>query len=300
MFRVARWRRAIASANIARAFPELGESARASLLRGSYRNLGEIIAEFIWSYRATPAQIAERVAIDNPELINSEIRSGRSVLLMTAHFCNWEWQVLAGNGVLDHPMYPVYKPQRLASLDRFILAARGRFGGTPIPHKALTRELLRHRSEARVYAMVADQVPTIDEPKHWTRFLGQDSAFFVGADAIARILAAPVVFVEMHRVRRGHYRMRLERIAEPPYARGPRLRRDRALCAGARDGNPGRPGRLAVGAQPLEVRQAADRLTASFRPVGPAAFCRPRSRRREARSPAAAPRRGCFAAVRRL
>jgi KDO2-lipid IV(A) lauroyltransferase len=217
LFRVGRWRRAIASANIARAFPDLGESARASLLRGSYRNLGEIIAEFIWSYRATPAQIAERVAIDNPELINSEIRSGRSVLLMTAHYCNWEWQVLAGNGVLDHPMYPAYKPQRLASLDRFILAARARFGGTPIPHKALTRELLRHRSEARVYAMVADQVPTIDEPKHWTRFLGQDSAFFVGADAIARVLAASVVFVEMHRVRRGHYRMRLERIAEPRY-----------------------------------------------------------------------------------
>jgi Kdo2-lipid IVA lauroyltransferase/acyltransferase len=220
VFRVARWRHAIASANIARAFPELGESARASILQGSYRNLGEIIAEFVWSYRATPAQIAERVSIDNPEVITGETQSVRSVLLMTAHYCNWEWQVLASNGVLDHPMYPVYKPQRLASLDRFILAARTRFGGTPIPHKALTRELIRHRREARVYAMVADQVPTIDEPKHWTRFLGQDSAFFVGADAVARILAAPVIFVGMHRVRRGYYRMHLERIAEPPYARG--------------------------------------------------------------------------------
>ncbi len=220
VFRVARWRRAIAKANIARAFPEIGESVRASILRESYRNLGEIIAEFVWSYRATPAQIAERVSIDNPEVITDETRSGRSVLLMTAHYCNWEWQVLAGNGVLDHPMYPVYKPQRPASLDRFILTARARFGGTPIPHKTLTRELIRHRREARVYAMVADQVPTIDEPKHWSRFLGQDSAFFVGADAIARILAAPVIFVGMHRVRRGYYRMHLERIAGPPYARG--------------------------------------------------------------------------------
>jgi Kdo2-lipid IVA lauroyltransferase/acyltransferase len=172
VFRVVRWRRAIARENIARAFPELGESARASILRGSYRNLGEIFAEFVWSYRATSAQIAERVSIDNPEVITDETRSGRSVLLMTAHYCNWEWQVPAGNGVLDHPMYPVYKPQRLASLDRFIVAARARFGGTPIPHKTLTREMIRHRRDVRVYAMVADQVPTIDEPKHWTRFLG--------------------------------------------------------------------------------------------------------------------------------
>lgn len=219
-FRVLHWRRAVARANIVLAFPELGEAARASLLRRSYRNLGEIIAEVIWSYRASPGQIAARVVIENPEIVNAETRAGHSVLLLTAHFCNWEWQVLAGNGVLDRPMHAVYKPRPQATLDRFAVEARSRFGGTPIPHKALTRELIRHRSEPRVYAMVADQVPTVDEPKHWTRFLGQDTAFFVGADAIARILAAPVVFVEMQRVRRGHYRMRLERIAAPPYAPG--------------------------------------------------------------------------------
>ena len=219
-FRLLRWRRAIARTNLERAFPELDDVERASLLQRSYRNLGEIIAEVLWSYRATPAEIAARVVIENPEVVNAETRAGRSVLLMTAHFCNWEWQVLAGNGVLDRPMHPVYKPRRQASLDRFAVEARARLGGTPIPHKALTRELIRHRSEPRVYALVADQVPTIDEPKHWTHFLGNETAFFVGADAIARILAAPVVFVDMRRVRRGHYRVRLERIAAPPYAPG--------------------------------------------------------------------------------
>ena len=217
---VLHWRLVVARANIRLAFPELDAAERASLLRRSYRNLGDIIAEVLWSYRATPAEIAARVVVENPEVVNDEIRAGRSVLLMTAHFCNWEWQVLAGNGVLDRPLHPVYKPRRQASLDRFAVEARARFGGTPIPHKALTRELIRHRSEPRVYAMVADQVPTIDEPKHWTRFLGQDTAFFIGADAIARILAAPVVFVDMQRVRRGHYRVRLEQIAAPPYAAG--------------------------------------------------------------------------------
>ena len=67
--------------------------------------------------------------------------------------------------------------------------------------------------------MVADQTPTLDEPKHWTRFLNQDSAFFVGADAIARILKAPVLFVEMDRVARGRYRMRVSTLARPPYDR---------------------------------------------------------------------------------
>jgi Kdo2-lipid IVA lauroyltransferase/acyltransferase len=217
---VLRWRRRLASENLARSFPEKSEAERAAILKQCYRNLCDLFAENIWSYSATPADIQRHVSVENSELILHRTRAGQSVLLMTAHFCNWEWQVLAGNTVLDEPMFPVYKPQRVVMIDRFLRDARGRFGGSPIPHKRLTRELIRRRSETHVYAMVADQTPTADEPKHWTKFLGQDTAFFVGADAIARILKAAVMFVEMHRVRRGHYTMRVSVIAEPPYERG--------------------------------------------------------------------------------
>jgi KDO2-lipid IV(A) lauroyltransferase len=216
---VLRWRRRLASENIARSFPEKSGAERAAILRQSYRNLGDLIAEIIWSDGASPADIKRRVTVENPELIVEETRAGRSVLLMTAHFCNWEWQVLAGNTALDRPMFPVYKPQRVAAIDRFLREVRSQFGGAPIPHKAVTRQLIRRRSEAQVYAMVADQTPTVEEPKHWTRFLNQDTAFFVGADAIARILRAPVAFVEMRRVARGRYRMRVSMLTEPPYDR---------------------------------------------------------------------------------
>jgi len=215
-----RWRRRLAADNIARAFPELSVEARAAILKQSYRNLADLMAEIIWSYGATPEQIRERVTVENPEVVLERTRAGQSILLMTAHFCNWEWQVLTGNTWLDEPMFPVYKPQRVAAIDRFLVEARSRFGGTPIPHTALTRELLHRRSETHVYALVADQTPTHDELKYWTTFLHQDSAFFVGADAIARILKAAVVFVSMQRVRRGHYSMRVSVIAEPPYERG--------------------------------------------------------------------------------
>jgi Kdo2-lipid IVA lauroyltransferase/acyltransferase len=219
-YRLMRWRCDVATANLERAFPEKTAAERAAILEQSYRNLADLIAEVLWGFGATREQLAERVRVENPELVTDETRAGRSVLLMTAHFCNWEWQVLAGNLLLDEPMYPVYKPQRFAALDRFLREGRARFGGEPIPHKALTRFLLKRRSEAHVYAMVADQTPTIDEPKHWTTFLNQDSTFFVGADAIARILQAPVLFVEMRRVARGRYTMRVSRLADPPYAKG--------------------------------------------------------------------------------
>jgi Kdo2-lipid IVA lauroyltransferase/acyltransferase len=216
---ILRWRRRLAADNIARSFPELSAEARAAILKQSYRNLCDIVAEVIWSYGASPEDLRKRVDVINPEVVLERIRAGQSILLMTAHYCNWEWQVLAGNTWLDEPMFPVYKPQRVAAIDNFLREARGRFGGTPIPHTKLTRELLRRRSEAHVYAMVADQTPVHNELKYWTTFLHQDTAFFMGADAIARILQATVVFVEMQRVRRGYYTMKVSVIAEPPYDR---------------------------------------------------------------------------------
>ena len=53
--------------------------------------------------------------------------------------------------------------------------------------------------------------------KFWTRFLNQDTAFFTGADKIARFLDAPVIYVAMRRVRKGHYSVRLHVLVEPPY-----------------------------------------------------------------------------------
>ena len=218
--RLLRWRRALALRNLAPAFPDKSERELAAILDQSYRNLGDLVAEIIWAGGASRAELGERVVVENADLINDETRAGRSVLLMTAHFCNWEWQVLAGNLHLDRPMSPVYKPQRVGAIDRFLRETRSRFGGEPIPHKKLTRVLLRRRSEAQVYAMVADQTPTVDEPKHWSRFLNRDTAFFVGADAIARILQAPVFFVRMRRVERGRYVMCVSKLTAPPYPKG--------------------------------------------------------------------------------
>ena len=94
---------------------------------------------------------------------------------------------------------------------------RCRFGGKLIPRKEFVYELLSHAGEPRAYALIADQTPRKEDPKHWTRFLRQDTAFFVGAGKIAKFLESPVYFVSMKRERRGHYAVRLDVLAEPPY-----------------------------------------------------------------------------------
>ncbi len=219
-FHVLRWHRELAVRNLANAFPEKSPAERALILRQSYVNLGETLAETFWGFGARPEEFAQRVAVENPELITRYVAEKHPVILMTAHVCNWEWLLPGAGAQFDIPIDAVYKPLRVASLDEFIRDARSRFGGKPIPIKSFLFELMRRAGEVRAYAMVADQTPPRNMDKYWTRFLNQDTAFFTGADKIARFLEAPVVYVAMRRLRRGHYTVHLHPLVEPPYEYG--------------------------------------------------------------------------------
>jgi KDO2-lipid IV(A) lauroyltransferase len=225
VYRILRWRRALSATNIANAFPEKTPAERSLILQQSYRNLGRFLAEALWGWNASAEALAARVRIVNPELIARFTSKGQSVVLLAAHFCNWEWLLLSAGVVLKIPIDAVYKPQRVRGIDEFLKARRARFGGNPIPHQSFMFEVMKRRKEVRAYALVADHTPKHNEEKHWTRFLHQDTAFYVGADKIAKILKAPVIYVAMRRAEAGHYTVELELLAEPPYDResGPEI-----------------------------------------------------------------------------
>ena len=225
VYRVLHWRRRLAATNLANAFPEMTAAERDEILRQSYRNLGRTLAEALWGFAASGEALAARVHYVNPELIAQYTARGQSVVLLAAHFCNWEWLLLTAGAVLKVPIDAVYKPQRVPSVDVYLRAARSRFGGNPIPHQTFMFEVMKRRADVRAYALVADHTPKHNEEKHWTRFLNQDTAFFVGADKIARILKAPVIYVAMRREGVGRYSVELKVLAEPPYDRdsGPEI-----------------------------------------------------------------------------
>ena len=216
-FHVLRWHRELAARNLAHSFPEKSQAERAALLQQSYVNLGQTLAETFWGFGASADELAQRVAIENPEVIERYIAEKVPVVVLTAHVCNWEWLLPGTAAQFGIPIDAVYKPLRVASLDAFIRDTRSRFGGKPIPIQSFLFEVMRRAGQARAYAMVADQTPPRNMDKYWTRFLHQDTAFFTGADKIARFLDAPVIYIAMRRVSKGHYSVRVHVLVEPPY-----------------------------------------------------------------------------------
>jgi Kdo2-lipid IVA lauroyltransferase/acyltransferase len=219
-FYLVRWRREYTERDIDNAFPERSAVERAALLRQSYRRAADTLMEAVWGFGASAEALRARVTIDNPEVMQRCADAGRSVVLLTAHYANWEWLLLAAGVHFDIPIDVVYQPQRVGAIDEFFRGARSRFGSTLIPRKEFIYALMTHGSEPRAYALIADQTPKPPDPKLWLTFLHQDTAFFVGAGKIARFLDADVVYVDMERTGRGRYSVRFILLAEPPYGDG--------------------------------------------------------------------------------
>ncbi len=208
-YRVARYRLGVVRDNIAGAFPELAPRARRRVERDYYRRLGELVAEVVKSATLPAEELDRRVTLTNLALARDELDAGRSVLIVAAHQCNWEWLLLALSLKLGYPLDAAYKPLHGARSERLMRAIRTRFGGELVPAKEILGRILGKRG-ARAVAMVADQEPVTSDYKWWTRFLSRPTAFYMGPEKIARATRYAVLFASMRRVERGRYEVALE------------------------------------------------------------------------------------------
>jgi KDO2-lipid IV(A) lauroyltransferase len=111
------------------------------------------------------------------------------------------------------PVHATYKPLKGEFGDRLMLTIRSRFGAEMISARRLLMRVLRYRGQARIVAMVTDQAPTESGVRYFTDFMGLDTAFFIGPEAIARAGKLPVWYLAMRRESRGHYRIEFRPIA---------------------------------------------------------------------------------------
>ena len=146
------------------------------------------------------------------EAATSYLRSGQTVMLVTSHLCNWEWLFHGVTLQLGFPVDAAYKTVADARGEQLMLGMRTRFGAKLIPARDLLATVLARRAVVRAVAVNADQAPAQSERHQWLQFLGQDTAFYVGAEQIARSMRMPMVYVSMRRVSRGHYVAQLREV----------------------------------------------------------------------------------------
>jgi KDO2-lipid IV(A) lauroyltransferase len=217
LYHIIRYRKDVVLRNLQNAFPDKKPKDIETVARHFYRNYSDVIVEMVKTISIDGEALARRIHFSNSHILEDFLSQGQSVIVMLAHHCNIDWLLLACDIKLKYPMDAVYKPLHDKSLDRLLLETRSRFGAKPIPAKNTVLEIMKRKQETRCFAIVPDQTPRAEDEKFWTRFLNQDTAFFLGVEKIARLTRYPVLFMAVKRISRGHYEASFKLIAEPPY-----------------------------------------------------------------------------------
>jgi KDO2-lipid IV(A) lauroyltransferase len=210
---LAHYRLDVVRANLTGALTSLDPRELAKIESHYYRVLGELVVETLKAAAFTADEMRSRVRLNNLSLVREELDAGRSVLIVAAHQCNWEWMLLAMSLELEHPLDAAYKPLRGLHGERVMHAIRTRFGSNLVPAKELLTTIIANRGQTRAIAMVADQEPVTTDYKWWTTFLGRETAFYMGPEKIARATRFAVMFAGMRRLKRGYYEVTFEPIS---------------------------------------------------------------------------------------
>ena len=212
------YRKQVVRANLAASFPERDEAERLRIERRYYHHLCDLLVEGIYNLFASPRSIMKRYRVTNRALVNQYYEQGRSVVLMSAHYNDWEYMVTSLNMQLFHHGIGVGKALSNKVLEPWVFRRRTRFG-TQVVYADTVRdevEFYQHHGVPCALMMLSDQSPAHVDKCYWTTFLHQDTPFLYGAEYFARKYNLPVLYYRVDKVRRGYYEVTFSQLCEDP------------------------------------------------------------------------------------
>lgn len=184
----------------------------AGLTRKTFQYFGKYLVDFFRFTRLRPEDIRRWVSIERLDHLADAHRLGRGVLVVTAHFGNWEMggAVLAS---LGYTVNAVVMPQRMRRLERLLSRQREERGMRILPVGQAALGILRCLKRGELVALLADR----DFSKHTETvgFFGQPARLPQGAAALALRTGAPIVPAFMMRQEDDTFLLRLHPAIRP-------------------------------------------------------------------------------------
>ena len=219
IFKIFGYRKRVVYENLRNSFPEKDADEIHAIAKKFYRYFPDLLVESIKMASISAKEVRERIELLNPEEVYRHIDAGRSVIGVTAHYCNWELAIHSLSLMMDTPELIIYKPLNNKAFNTVHNKIRTRFGATMVPMKQILRHIVKLKNQPHISMFVSDQTPTYQDSDYFMEFLNQDTLVFTGTERIARLTKNPVLYCEIRRkAKRGYYFCKFTTLVENPDA----------------------------------------------------------------------------------
>jgi len=206
IYYIFRYRKKVVYENLRNAFPEKSATEIHQIAFKFYRYFPDLIVESIKMASISSKEVLKRFELLNQQEVLQHLEDGKSVILVCAHYGNWELAVHRVSLMIEKPKLIIYKPLNNKIFNTVHNNIRTRFGATMVPMKQILRHIVQLKKQPHVSVFAADQTPTYQDSDYFLNFLNQDTLVYTGAERIARITKNPIVFCQFRRKKkRGYY-----------------------------------------------------------------------------------------------
>lgn len=214
LYYIIRYRRRLVRENLTCSFPEKSKKEIISIEKKFYHNLCDVFIEAFKCLNISDKEMLRRVEVLNCELPERLADEGRNIFMLLGHIGCWEWyqevSVRYKNPRKGAEIYKHIENKYFASLMHEI---RSRWYTTQIEMKQTVRTLMKWHAEGEPFlcGFIQDQRPDT-KGKDSVTFLSQQTWYIPGAEEIARKVGAELVYLDVERTARGHYRLTFREI----------------------------------------------------------------------------------------
>lgn len=198
--------------NLKNSFPEKSDAEIRKIAIAFYHHFSDLVFETIKSFQISENSLRKRVYYKNPEVLNQLYAQGKSVALLSGHYGNWEW-LLTLPKFIKHQLNAIYRPIQNKIFDNYMKKTRTRFGAFLMPARISLRTMLELEKTGQLSATyyLTDQT-ALKDTDYWMTFLNQETPVFPGPEKLASRFKQAVVFMNIQKVRRGHYEVEFTKL----------------------------------------------------------------------------------------
>jgi len=178
--------------NLSLSFPDSTKKEIKKIAFRCYRSIAITLIELLAIPWLNEDQMKNMIRCKNSDLIVDRYNKNKGIILLSAHFGNWEYIALSVSLQTGIPFSVVVKPQRNPYVTRWLEAARTRWINKIIPAGISIRQVYKELLDRNIVAMVADQ----RGPKEGIRldFMGRPAYFFSGPAMLSLKTGAPLLY----------------------------------------------------------------------------------------------------------